>query len=89
MEELYLHCTLGRSLQFDAQQRSLLRWSSPGSHSSPSSTREFPHTLLFLSLKQVEALALRLFAMECLLQLEKNYRKAQKQNAYKKNHVAF
>lgn len=83
MEELYLHSTLGRSLQSDVQQRSLLRWISPGSHSSPSSTREFPHTLLFLSLKQVEALAFRLFTIDFLLQFENNYRGAPKQNTYK------
>ncbi len=80
MEKLYLHCTLGRSLQFGVQQWSLLRWSSPGSHSSPSSTREFPHTLLFLSLKQMGALAFRLIAMALLLQFENNYREAQKLN---------
>jgi len=83
MEELYLHSKLGRSLQSDVQQRSLLRWSSPGSHSSPTSTREFPHTLLFLSLKQAGALRVRLFTMDLLLQFENNYSGAQKQNTYK------
>lgn len=78
MAELYLHSTLGRSLQSAVQQRSLLRWSSPGSHSSPSSTREFPHTLLFLSLKQMEALAFRLCNIDFLLQSENNYRGAPK-----------
>lgn len=45
---------------------------SPGSHSSPCSTREFPHTLMFLSLKQEVALERSRFTMERLLQLEKS-----------------
>lgn len=66
----HLHLALPRSLHSDVQQRSLLMCSSPGSHSSPSSTREFPHTLMFLSRKHTGALALRRFTMELLLQLE-------------------
>lgn len=67
---LYLHCFEGRSLQSNVQQRSVWRWTRPGSHSSPSSTREFPHTLLFLSLKHEGPLCLRLFTIDILLQLE-------------------
>lgn len=69
------------------QQLSSLRCSSPGSHSSPSSTLEFPHTLLFLSLKQVEALDLSRFAMEILLQFENIYREARKKIVTNDNEV--
>lgn len=71
-ELLYLHTAAGLSLQVDVQQLSSFRFSSPGSHSSPSSTLEFPHTLLFLSLKQVEALDISCFAIDSLLQVENN-----------------
>lgn len=68
-----LHWAPGLSLHSGVQQWSELMCSSPGSHSSPCSTREFPHTLTFLCLKQVEALDLRRFTMERLLQLEKSW----------------
>ena len=55
------------------QQRSELMFRSPGSHSSPCSTREFPHTWTFLSLKHDSALDLRRFTMERLLQFEKTW----------------
>lgn len=47
----HLHCTPGLSVQSLLQQVSLLRYMMPGSHSSPSSTLEFPHTLLLRSWK--------------------------------------
>lgn len=70
----YLHCALRLNLQSDEQQGSSLMWRSPGSHSSPSSTLEFPHTLLFLSLKHTGALKRNVFPTEILLQLEKRWR---------------
>lgn len=70
----YLHCAPGLNLQSDEQQGSLLMWRSPGSHSSPSSTLEFPQTLLFLSLKHTGALKRNVFPTEILLQLEKRLR---------------
>lgn len=71
----YLHCDLCLNLQSDEQQGSSLRWSSPGSHCSPSSTLEFPHTLLFLSLKHTGALKRNVFPTDILLQLEKRFRR--------------
>lgn len=50
------------------------RCSRPGSHSSPGSTREFPHTLMFRLRKQDGALDWRRFRMDRLLQLENNWR---------------
>lgn len=69
----YLHCAPNLNLQSEVQHGSSLRWSSPGSHSSPFSTLEFPHTLLFLSLKHTGALKRNVFPMEILLQLEKRF----------------
>lgn len=69
----YLHCEPNLNLHSDEQHGSSLRWRSPGSHSSPFSTLEFPHTLLFLSLKHTGALKRNVFAMEILLQLEKRF----------------
>lgn len=77
MRELYLHCFLGFSLQSKVQQGSVWRYTSPGSQSSPSSTREFPHTLLFLSLKHDGPLSLSLFTMDILLQLENSCEQTQ------------
>lgn len=71
----YLHCASRLNLQSDEQQRSSLRWRSPGSHSSPSSTLEFPHTLLFLSLKHIGALKRNVFPTEILLQLENCFKR--------------
>lgn len=66
-----LHLAVGLNWQSEVQQGSSLRWSSPGSHCSPSSTREFPQTLLFLTLKHEGALERSVFPTEILLQLEK------------------
>lgn len=68
-----LHRAPGFSVQLALQQRSELMFSSPGSHSSPCSTRELPHTLVFRSLKQNRALVFRRFRMERLLQFEKSW----------------
>lgn len=68
-----LHSAPALSLHSGVQQRSEFRCSSPGSHSSPCSTREFPHTLMFLCLKQNGALDLSRLTMERLLQLEKSW----------------
>ncbi len=65
-----LHWAPARRRQSVVQQRSELMCSSPGSHSSPCSTRELPHTLMFLCLKQDGAFDLRRITMERLLQLE-------------------
>lgn len=73
----HLHWAPGLSLQSGVQQRSELMCSSPGSQSSPGSTREFPHTLTFRVLKQDGALDLSRFTMECLLQFEKNWKQQQ------------
>lgn len=67
----YLHCTPGFSLHSYVQQESSLRWRRPGSHSSPSSTLELPHTLLFLSVKHSGALKRSVLPTELLLQEEK------------------
>ncbi len=74
----YLHCAPCLNLQSNEQQRSSFRCRSPGSHSSPSSTLEFPHTLLFLSLKHTGALKLNVFPTEILLQLEKRLKKGKR-----------
>lgn len=68
-----LHWAPSLSLHSAVQQRSELMCSSPGSHSSPCSTREFPHTLMFLSLKQDWAFDFRRFSIERLLQLENSW----------------
>lgn len=52
------------NLHSAVQQGSSLRWSRPGSHSSPASTLELPHTLLFLSLKHTGALKRNVFPTE-------------------------
>lgn len=70
---LYLHCAPSLSRQLLVQQLSEVMCSSPGSHSSPCSTREFPHTLTFLSRKQDGALERRRFTMDRLLQVEKSW----------------
>lgn len=52
----HLHWTPSFSVQLLLQQVSLFRYMMPGSHSSPSSTLEFPHTLLLRSWKHSWAL---------------------------------
>lgn len=71
----YLHCTPFFSLQLAVQQGSSLRWRSPGSHSSPSSTRELPHKFLVRTLKHCGALTFRVRLTEALLQLENRWNK--------------
>lgn len=52
----HLHWTPSFNVQLLLQQVSLFRYMMPGSHSSPSSTLEFPHTLLLRSWKHSWAL---------------------------------
>lgn len=70
----YLHLAPSFSLQSAEQQGSASWYKRPGSHSSPSSTLEFPHTLLLRSLKHSWALTSMVLWMDFLLQLENIYR---------------
>lgn len=70
----YLHLAPSFSLQSAEQQGSASWYKRPGSHSSPSSTLEFPHTLLLRSLKHSWALISMVLWMDFLLQLENIYR---------------
>lgn len=79
---LYLHLAPFLSLQLAVQQGSSLRWRSPGSQSSSSSTREFPHSLVLLSLKHWWAFNFKVLLTEDLLQLEKCCEKKQLYQAY-------
>lgn len=70
----YLHLAPSFSLQSAEQQGSACWYKRPGSHSSPSSTLEFPHTLLLRSLKHSWALISMVLWMDFLLQLENIWR---------------
>lgn len=70
----YLHLAPSFSLQSAEQQGSTRWYKRPGSHSSPSSTLEFPHTLLLRSLKHSWALTSMVLWMDFLLQLENIWR---------------